>query len=119
MFSDGGKGAELVMEAVLAALGAGTNDVLAAFLGSICGSFFLPEAKPRAILGTVFVGTCVGIYFGPNSMLLIGKQPSNVITFIFGSIGMAALAAAGNYLKAKLFNGGKNVPVPVDVRRDP
>jgi hypothetical protein len=118
--SDGGKGVELIMEAILAALGAGTNDVLAAFLGSICGSFFLPDSKPRAILGTVFVGTCVGIYFGPNSMLLIGKQPSNVVTFIFGSIGMAALAAAGNYAKAKLFNGGKDaVPVPVDVRRDP
>ena len=117
MFSDGGKGAVLIMEAILTALGAGTNDILAAFLGSVCGAFFLTETRPRAIIGTVFVGTCVGVYFGPNSMMLIGKPPSNVVTFIIGSIGMAALAAAGNYVKKKLFNGGSNVSV--DVHRDP
>ena len=50
ILSDGGKGAGLIMEALLTALGAGTNDVLAAFLGSICGSFFLPDSKPRHAL---------------------------------------------------------------------
>lgn len=103
----GGKGAELVMEAILAALGAGTNDVLAAFLGSVCGAFLLTKSTPRLIIGTVVVGTCVGTYFGPNTMLLIGRQPNNVITFIIGSIGMAVLAAAGNYARRKFFDGGE------------
>lgn len=93
------------MQAILAALGAGTNDVLAAFLGSVCGSFLLTKATPRLVVATVVVGTCVGTYFGPNTMTLIGRQPSNVITFIIGSVGMAVLTAAGNYAKRKFLNG--------------
>jgi len=121
ILADGGKGAGLIMEAVLSALGAGTNDILAAFLGSVCGTFMLSKSTPRLIVGTVFVGTCVGTYFGPNTMFLIGRPPSNVVTFIIGSIGMAVLTAAGNYAKKKFFDGVKDVSsnLPVDVRRDP
>ena len=93
------------MEWLLAALGAGTNDVLAAFLGSVCGAFLLTKTTPRLIIGTVVVGTCVGTYFGPNTMTLIGRQPSNVVTFIIGSIGMAVLAGAGNLMKRKFIDG--------------
>lgn len=91
------------MEAMLTALGAGTNDVLAAFLGSVCGAFLLTRPTARSVLATVFVGTCVGTYFGPNMMMVIGRQPSNAFTFILGSIGTAALLAAGVWLKSKLF----------------
>jgi uncharacterized protein YqgC (DUF456 family) len=93
------------MQTMLTALGAGTNDILAAFLGSVCGAFMLPKSTPKLIIGTVIVGTIVGTYFGPNSMLLIGKQPNNLVTLVIGSIGMAALTAAGNWIKRKFFDG--------------
>jgi len=114
MFSgDGGKGAMLIMEAILAALGAAPNDVLAAFLGSVCGTWLLTKATPRLTIGTVVVGTCVGTYFGPKAMMLIGQHPSNVITFVIGSIGMAVLQAAGNYMRQKFLSrgGDKNEPI--------
>jgi hypothetical protein len=101
----------LIMEALLTALGAGTNDVLAAFLGSICGAFLLTRATPRLIVSTVVVGTLVGTYFGPNTMAMIGRQPSNAWTFVIGSIGMAVLTAAGSYVRQKFLSGGKNDPV--------
>jgi hypothetical protein len=93
------------MQTILAALGAGTNDVLAAFLGSVCGAFMLAKSPPKLIIGTVVVGTIVGTYFGPNMMLLIGKQPNGMFTLIIGSIGMATLTTAGNWMKKKFFDG--------------
>jgi hypothetical protein len=106
-YGGGGKPiAVLIMETFLAALGAAPNDVLAAFLGSVCGTFLLTKATPRLMIGTVVVGTCVGTYFGPNAMTLIGRSPSNVITFVIGSIGMAVLTAAGNYARQKFLSGG-------------
>jgi hypothetical protein len=94
------------MQWLLTALGAGTNDVLAAFLGSVCGAFMLTKPPPRAIVSTVFIGTCVGIYFGPNAPVMIGLKPANWITFVIGSIGTALLLAAGKWLKGKFFEGG-------------
>jgi hypothetical protein len=93
------------MQTILAALGAGTNDVLAAFLGSVCGAFMLAKSPPKLIIGTVVVGTCVGTYFGPNAMALLGRPPANWLTFVIGSIGMAALTATGNFIKRKFFDG--------------
>lgn len=94
------------METILAALGAGTNDLLAAFLGSVCGACVLTKPTPRAILSTVFVGTCVGTYFGPGAPAMFGTKPANWITFVIGSIGTALLLAAGNWLKGKFLEGG-------------
>jgi hypothetical protein len=106
----GGKSlAVLIMETLLIALGAGTNDVLAAFLGSICGAFLLTKATPRLIVSTVVVGTLVGTYFGPNTMAMIWRPSSNALTFVIGSIGMAVLTAAGNYARQKFLTGGKSV----------
>lgn len=107
----GGKAMVLIMETILTALGAGPNDVLAAFLGSICGAFLLTRATARLIVATVVVGTLVGTYFGPNTMAMIGRSPSNAMTFVIGSIGMAVLTAAGNYLRQKFLSGGKDGPV--------
>ena len=91
---------------MLAALGAGTNDVLAAFLGSVCSAFLLTKPTARTVIATVFIGTCVGTYFGPNAMMVIGKQPSNALTFIIGSVGTVALGLAGTWVKSKLFGDG-------------
>ncbi len=127
MFSDGGKGARLIMEAVLAALGAGTNDVLAAFLGSIVAVFLLPSATQRTAISTIVIGTIAGIYFGPNLPPLIGLKPSNMITAMIGMAGTPLCVAAVKFITARFSNigGGKdasapgNATVPVDVRRDP
>jgi hypothetical protein len=117
MLSGGGKGVELIMEAVLAALGAGTNDVLAAFLGSIVAAFLLPNQTQRTVISTVVVGTIAGIYFGPNLPPLIGLKPSNMITAMIGMAGTPLCVAAVKWITGK-FSGLGDKNVPVDVRRD-
>lgn len=94
------------MDSLLAALGVGTNDVIAAFLGSVCGAFLLRSADPRAVIGTVFVGTVFGMYFGPNAMMVLGKQPNNLLTLIVGSTGMGGLTIAASWVQRKFFDGG-------------
>ena len=98
----------LEMDSVLPVLGAGTNDILAAFLGSCCGAFMLTQPTPRAVIATVFIGTCVGTYFGPNIPALIGMKPANWITLVIGSIGTTVLMLAGSWFKKKFNNGNGN-----------
>jgi len=94
------------MDAILGALGAGTNDVLAAFLGSICGAFMLTKPSAIQVLSTVFVGTCVGTYAGPQAMRILGQQPNNLLTLIIGSIGTFVLMWAGSKVKRQLGMNG-------------
>lgn len=83
------------MQQILTALGAGTNDVLAAFLGSICGAFMLTEPTARQVIATVVIGVCVGTYVGAN---VPAALHSNLFTFIIGSFGTVVLL----YLQANV-----------------
>jgi hypothetical protein len=95
------------MEQILAALGAGTGDVLAAFLGSVCAAFLLTKPTAKSIIATVFIGTVVGTYFGPNMPLLIGLKPANWITLIIGSFGTGGLLLVQDMVRKKLNGDGK------------
>jgi hypothetical protein len=92
------------MESFLGALGAGTNDVLAAFLGSCCGAFALTKPSVKAIVATIFVGTVVGTYVGANLPLLIGIK-SNLITLSIGSLGTGGLLWLQKKVADKFFGG--------------
>ena len=90
------------MQQILAALGTGTNDVLAAFLGSICGAFMLTQPTAKAILATVFVGTCVGTY---AARLMPDATWKGIATLIIGSLGTAGLLFGQEIVKRRWFNG--------------
>lgn len=89
------------MQQILSALGAGTNDVLAAFLGSICGAFMLPKPTAKQVVATVFIGTSVGTYVGAN---LPTAFHSNVLTLVIGSFGTAGLLFLQDHVRRRFFD---------------
>jgi hypothetical protein len=95
------------MEQILAALGAGTGDVLAAFLGSVCAAFLLTKPSIKSVIATIFIGTVVGTYFGPHVPLLIGVTPANWITLIIGSFGTGGLLLVQDFVRKKLNGDSK------------
>jgi hypothetical protein len=94
------------MQEFLTAIGAGTADLLWAFLGSVCGAFLLPNPTVRQVFATIFVGTCFGTCSGPNLFHMVGLQPNNLFTFLIGSGGTAALLFGQEMLRKKIANGG-------------
>lgn len=93
------------MDAILAALGAGTNDLFAAFLGSVCGALMLTEPTWKTMLTTVFIGTCVGCYSA--KLIPIDSAWRGFATFIIGSFGTAGLLFGQNLVKRRFFEDKK------------